>query len=63
MFGKKLVIIPINGRKEQIWKTYKMLVLSARFPNKAEPIPPIPKAKPKNNPETRPILPGINSCA
>lgn len=40
-----------------------MLVLSARFPNKAEPIPPMPKAKPKNRPDTNPILPGINSCA
>ena len=40
-----------------------MLVLSARFPNKADPIPPIPKAKPKNKPETSPIFPGINSCA
>src|SRR6202012_1104907 len=28
-----------------------------------EPNPPIPKAKPKNNPEIIPILPGISSCA
>ena len=40
-----------------------MLVASARFPNNAEPIPPIPNAKPKNNPEIVPIFPGINSWA
>lgn len=40
-----------------------MLVLSASIPKTAEPKPPIPNAKPKNNPETVPILPGNNSCA
>ena len=40
-----------------------MLVWSAKTPNTAEPIPPIPKAKPKNKPETIPTFPGINSCA
>ena len=40
-----------------------MLVLSARAPKTAEPNPPIPKAKPKNKPETIPTLPGNNSCA
>lgn len=40
-----------------------MLVLSAKFPNKAEPSPPIPNAKPKNNPATKPTLPGMSSCA
>lgn len=40
-----------------------MLVESANLPNNAEPIPPIPKAKPKNKPATKPTFPGINSCA
>ena len=40
-----------------------MLVLSAKAPKTAEPNPPIPKAKPKNNPDTIPIFPGNNSCA
>ena len=40
-----------------------MLVLSASMPSTAEPKPPIPNAKPKNNPETIPTLPGNNSCA
>jgi hypothetical protein len=40
-----------------------MLVLSARFPSKADPIPPIPNANPKNKPDTIPIFPGINSWA
>lgn len=40
-----------------------MLVWSAKTPRTAEPIPPIPKAKPKNNPETIPTFPGNNSWA
>ena len=40
-----------------------MLVLSAKFPINAEPKPPMPKAKPKNRPATKPTFPGINSCA
>src|SRR3954454_19950842 len=40
-----------------------MLVLSANLPNTAEPNPPIPKAKPKNKPDTVPTLPGSKSCA
>lgn len=40
-----------------------MLVLSARLPIRAEPNPPMPKAKPKKRPATKPTLPGINSCA
>ncbi len=40
-----------------------MLVLSANAPSNAEPMPPIPKAKPKNKPAIKPTLPGINSCA
>ena len=55
--------MPIRGRKAHNLYTYSMLVLSANAPRTAEPNPPIPKAKPKNNPETRPILPGNNSCA
>ena len=61
--GKKAVNIPIRGRNAHNSYTYSMLVLSASTPNTAEPNPPIPKAKPKNSPETRPILPGNNSCA
>ena len=40
-----------------------MLVWSANTPNSADPTPPIPKAKPKNKPETIPTFPGNNSCA
>ena len=40
-----------------------MLMRSASLPRNADPIPPIPNAKPKNKPETMPILPGISSCA
>src|SRR5450755_3473119 len=40
-----------------------MLVRSASAPNKAEPKPPIPNAKPKNKPDIIPILPGTSSCA
>ncbi|MNV86573.1 hypothetical protein D3C71_1806180 [compost metagenome] len=40
-----------------------MLVRSASTPSTAAPRPPMPKAKPKNRPDTMPILPGINSCA
>ncbi len=40
-----------------------MLVWSASAPNSAEPRPPIPKAKPKNNPAIIPTFPGIKSWA
>ena len=63
IFGKKPVINPIRGRKAQTLYTKNMLVWSAKIPNTAEPRPPMPKANPKNNPETIPTLPGINSCA
>lgn len=60
-FGKKTVIIPIKGKKAQTEKTYDMLVSSASFPNKAEPMPPNPKESPKNNPAMVPTFPGSNS--
>src|ERR1044072_4374187 len=63
MFGKKPVIIPSNGKNAHILNTNVKLVSSASFPNKAEPRPPIPKAKPKNNPAIMPTLPGTNSVA
>ena len=63
MVGKKILITPIKGKKEQIKKTSSILVLSANFPNKADPNAPIPKANPKKSPETIPTLPGNNSCA
>ncbi len=40
-----------------------MLVLSAKLPISAEPNPPMPKAKPKNKPATKPTFPGISSWA
>lgn len=40
-----------------------MLVWSASIPKTAEPMPPIPKANPKNNPDTIPTFPGISSWA
>ncbi len=60
--GKNPVNKPIKGKNAQTLNTYCMLVLSANAPSNAEPIPPIPKAKPKNNPAISPTLPGINSC-
>ena len=62
-FGKKPVSKPINGKNEQIQKTYSMLVLSATLPKIAEPIPAIPNAKPKNKPAIMPTFPGMSSCA
>lgn len=63
MLGNKPVNKPINGRNAQMLNTYSILVESASFPNNADPMPPIPKAKPKNSPATNPTFPGINSCA
>ena len=63
MFGKNPVNKPIKGRNAQTLNTYSILVESASFPNSADPIPPMPKAKPKNKPATKPTLPGISSCA
>ena len=42
---------------------YSRLVWSANIPSAADPIPPMPNANPKNNPDIVPIFPGINSCA
>lgn len=40
-----------------------MLLMSASLPSAAAPIPPMPKAKPKNRPDTVPTLPGTSSYA
>jgi hypothetical protein len=61
--GKNIVSMPISGKKAHIFIMKAMLVASAIVPSNAEPSPPRPKAKPKNNPETKPTLPGSNSCA
>ena len=61
--GKKILIMPIKGKNEQIKKTSPILVLSANFPKSAEPKAPIPNANPKKSPDTIPTLPGSNSWA
>ena len=55
--------MPNKGKNAQILKTYIIPLWSASLPSKADPIPAIPNANPKNNPLTIPTLPGINSCA
>ena len=55
--------MPINGKKAQALKTNSMLVWSANLPKTAEPKPPIPKARPKNNPAISPTFPGTRSVA
>jgi hypothetical protein len=53
-FGRKPVSSPIRGRKEQTQYTYSMLVRSASWPKTADPMPAIPKAKPKKSPDISP---------
>src|ERR1051326_1245158 len=60
-FGSNAVSNPSNGRNEHTLITNRMLVPSASFPNPAEAMPAIPKAKPKNRPAMAPTLPGSNS--
>src|SRR5688572_14728152 len=62
-FGSSQVMRPIAGRKAHSSNTSATLVMSASSPSTAAPTPPMPKARPKNNPATIPTLPGISSCA
>src|SRR5262249_47065652 len=61
MLGRNTVTSPIAGRNAQTLKTNSMLVWSARMPSAAAPIPLMPKAKPKNSPETMPIRDGSSA--
>src|SRR6185437_13156606 len=63
ILGKNAVSNPIAGRNEHTLYTNSMPVLSAIQPSTAAPIPPMPNANPKNNPEIIPTFPGTSSCA
>src|SRR6202012_4627247 len=63
IFGNSPVKILISGKNAHTLKMYTTLVISASLPNNADPNPPMPKAKPKNNPEIIPSLPGTSSVA
>ena len=54
--GSSAVSNPSNGRNAHTANTCTMLVRSASLPSTAEPMPPMPKAKPKKQPRNR-VLP------
>src|SRR5690606_14842162 len=61
VLGRKMVRKPSMGRNAQIAKTCTMPIWSASAPSTAAPRAPMPKAKPKTNPEIMPTFPGTSS--
>ena len=63
ILGSSAAVTPSSGRNAQSRYTNSMPCRSATAPSTAAPMPPMPKARPKNRPDTAPILPGMSSWA